>query len=137
MKRQQGFSLIELMVVVMIIAILVAVALPSYRKYVVRTHRTDAQRALLDLATRQEQYFYSHNAYATAIADLGASSTVQGGLYQITTPIAASSTDYTIVATAVGTQQRDDAPCQSMSMNRAGVQTSTGTTANNPVCWGK
>lgn len=137
MKRQNGFSLIELMVVVMIVAILVAIALPSYRRYVVRTHRTDAQRTLLDLATRQERFFYSNNRYATAVADLGASSAVEGGLYQITTPIVASSTNYVIEATAIGTQARDDAQCQTLSIDRAGLQQSTGTVANDAACWGK
>lgn len=137
MKRQNGFTLIELMVVVMIIAILTAVALPSYRKYVVRTHRTDAQRALLDLATRQERYFYSHNTYATSLADLGASATVEGGYYSITSPIVASATDYTIVATAIGTQATNDTQCRALSIDRAGVQRSAGDVNNDPVCWGK
>jgi hypothetical protein len=41
-----------------------------------------------------------------------------------------------VTATAVGAQQKDDALCQTLSLNRAGVQQSTGSTANSPKCWG-
>lgn len=136
MNRANGFSLIELMIVVVIVAILAAVAIPSYRQYVVRSHRIDAQRALLEVAGRQERYFYSNNAYADTLAKLSATSSMAGDYYAISIP-SASSTDFTATATAVGIQQRDDSLCQTLSLNRAGVQQSTGTTANSPKCWGK
>lgn len=135
-SRTKGFTLLELMIVVMIIAILAAVAIPSYRQYVVRSHRTDAQRALMDVAGRQERYFYSNNGYADTLAKLSASSNMAGSYYTVSIP-SASSTDFTVTATAVGTQQKDDALCQTLSLNRAGVQQSTGSTTNSPKCWGK
>ena len=76
MRRQQGFSLIELMIVVVIAAILAAVALPTYRSYIVRSHRVDAQRALTDLAARQERYLYSNNKYTKNLSDLGGTSSM-------------------------------------------------------------
>ena len=135
-SRNQGFSLIELMIVVVIVAILAAVAIPSYRQYVVRSHRTDAQRALMDVAGRQERYFYSNNTYADALGDLSASASMAGAYYSVSIA-SASSTDFTVTATAVGAQQRDDTLCQTLSLNRAGVQQSTGSTVNSPKCWGK
>lgn len=138
MRAQQGFTLLELMVVVIIIGILAAVAIPSYRQYVVRTHRTDAKRALLDLAGRQERYFYTNNAYATSLTDLGSSTSAAGAYYalSINTPAGSSSTDYVLTATAVGTQQQHDPLCQTLVLNRAGQFSSTGSTTNDPKCWG-
>ncbi len=134
MQRTRGFTLIELMVVVMIIAILAAIALPSYRKYVLRTHRTDATRALTDLASREENYFYSNNTYASTLPALNGSSAMAGPLFTISVA-SASSTGYTLTARAQGTQTQDT--CQSFSLTRAGAQTSNGgsTDANN--CWSK
>jgi type IV pilus assembly protein PilE len=69
MKRQKGFTLIELMVVVTIVAILGAIALPSYREYVKRGHRRAAQSAMMDIVNRQQQFFVANRTYA-ATADL-------------------------------------------------------------------
>lgn len=132
----RGFSLIELVIVLLIIAILAAIAIPSYRKYVVRANRTDAQRALLDLAARQERVFYSKNAYASTLPDLGANSSVAGAYYTISPP-SATTTAFTITATAVGSQQTSDKQCQTLAITNTGVQKSTGTTANDPACWSK
>lgn len=138
MQKQGGFSLIELMIVVVIIAILSAIAIPSYRRYVVRSHRTDAQRALLDLAARQERYFYSNNTYSKDLAGLGSNSSAAGEYYSLgIDPAGTSSSAYLMTATAVGKQKTDDASCQSMSVDQAGRQTSTGSTSNDPACWGR
>lgn len=138
MKRHSGFSLIELMIVVAIIAILSAIAIPSYRKYVVRSHRTDAQRALLDLAARQERFFYSNNAYSADLAGLGSNSSAAGQYYSVSVdPAGTSSTAYLVTATATGSQRADDSACQSMSVDQAGRQTSSGTRSNDPACWGR
>lgn len=140
MRRQQGFTLIELVVVVLIIAILSAVAIPSYRRYVVRSHRTDAQRALTEVAARQERYLYSNNAYATSLPAIGSSSDMAGSYYTVAIdPASATSagTTFTVVATAVGSQKQDDKLCQTISLDQAGRQTSTGSTSNDPACWGR
>ncbi len=70
MHRRKGFSLIELMVALAIIAILAAIALPSYRQYVIRSHRRAAQASMMDIASRQHQYFLANRAYAST-SDLG------------------------------------------------------------------
>jgi len=70
MQRQKGFTLIEVMVVVVVIAILASIAIPSYREYVIRGHRRAAQAAMMEIATQQQQYFVANRAYA-ALGDLG------------------------------------------------------------------
>ena len=68
MRRNSGMTLIELMTVLAIVAILVAVALPSYQRYQVRGIRSQGQQYLMDLAQSQEQYFLDQRQYGT---DLG------------------------------------------------------------------
>lgn len=136
MTKERGFSLIELMIVVAIVAILAAIAVPSYRRYVVRANRADAQRALLDLAGREERFYYGANRYAKNLGELSATATLAGSNYTVSLdPAPATSTDFTVVATPVGNQLRDDAECQSLSLNRQGQQLSTGT-ASAATCWG-
>ncbi len=69
-RVQQGFTLIELMVVVVIVAILAAVAYPSYTQYVIRGHRAAAQTEMMDIANRQQQIFLANRGYATTLAEL-------------------------------------------------------------------
>lgn len=136
MKGSSGFTLIELMVVAAIIAILMAIAIPSYRRYVVRANRTDAQRALMDLSARQERAFYSNSKYVD-LATLGANSSVAGTNYSMSVVASSSSSAYTLTATATGTQKTSDKQCQTLTVTNTGAQGSTGTTANDPVCWSK
>lgn len=68
MQRNSGMTLIELMMVLAVIAILTAVALPSYQRYAARGIRSQGQQFLMDLAQSQEQYFLDQRQYAT---DLG------------------------------------------------------------------
>lgn len=67
MQRQKGFTLIEVMVVVVIIAILASIAIPSYREYVIRGHRRAAQAAIMEIATQQQQYFVANRTYADEV----------------------------------------------------------------------
>lgn len=135
-QAARGFTLIELVIVVLIIAILAMIAIPSYRTYVVRSHRVDAQSALIDLAARQERYFYSNNAYADTLAKLNATSSLGGALYKVGVA-SASSSAYVLSAEALGAQAKDDKACQSLTLSNVGAQGSTGAKANDPKCWSK
>jgi type IV pilus assembly protein PilE len=68
MRRNSGMTLIELMMVLAVMAILIAIALPSYQRYQVRGIRSQGQQFLMDLAQSQEQFFLDQRQYAT---DLG------------------------------------------------------------------
>ncbi len=66
-----GFTLIELMIVVVIVGVLAAIAYPSYLQYARETKRADAHAALLRIAALQEKFFSNNNAYTTNPTALG------------------------------------------------------------------
>jgi len=69
-NRKDGFTLIELMIVVAIIGILAAIAIPQFASYRQRAQDSAAKSALKNLATAQENYYAEHNTYTDAIGDL-------------------------------------------------------------------
>lgn len=66
MKRGKGFTLIELMVTVAIIAILASIGYPSYTSHIAKSRRADAQQFIMQMDTRQKQILIEQRAYATA-----------------------------------------------------------------------
>jgi len=76
MPRHFGFTLIELMITVVVIAILVGIGYPSYQQYLIRGYRNAGQQFLLDLAQRQEQFLLDQRQYATVLGAGGLSTTV-------------------------------------------------------------
>lgn len=123
--KLKGFTLIEVMIVVAIVGILVAVALPSYQKYIIRAARVQAQAELLELASLQEKIFLNSNSYAfsvtaayngTAAGGLGRNpAQTRDGRYTLAlvdsagAVMTASAQSFFLMATpAVGTQQVGD-----------------------------
>lgn len=62
-SRASGFTLIELMIAVAVIAVLARIAFPSYMEYVKRGHRSSAQSLMLDLANREQQYLLDNRSF--------------------------------------------------------------------------
>ncbi len=140
MKKSTGFSLIELMITVVIIAIVTSIALPSYREHVKRTMRTDATTALLRLAAEQEKFYISNNSYTTDLNELNIVGTDEG-LY--TLAVASDNLVTTFIATAStkdGESQEDDNKCSSFSIDANGNRGAIGDTGSGDVdttesCW--
>ncbi len=144
-QRQRGFTLIELVVVMIIVAILAAVAIPSYRKYVIRSQRSDAKDALLALATQQEKHYLQCNTYAATFAaatncaagQLQGTNLSKNGWYQLTIP-ANSAIAFTVTATAIaGQSQFQDSECRSFTVNQLGTRSAldAGGADNTAECW--
>ena len=142
--RSVGFTLIELMVTVAIVSILATIAVTSYSSQVLKSRRTEAKSALLDLAGREERLFSTTNAYTNLEASLGyaaaGAATVMTGMafgnnyYTLTITQPGGNSTYLLTATPVGNQVKDT-PCGSFSINQLGQQTTTGT-ATAASCWG-
>jgi type IV pilus assembly protein PilE len=64
-STQHGFTLTELMITVVVVSILLGIAVPSYKQYVIRSKRTAAQAVMMDLANREQQFLLANRAYAS------------------------------------------------------------------------
>lgn len=147
-KQANGFTLIEVAIVVAIIGIITAIALPSYQNYVLRGHRVDARNVLQSAAQRLEQNYsatrrYNQNSDGNTIDDStlntwGLSQSPAGGTarYNISFVTAPTATEYTLQAVPVGAQRADD--CGTFTINQSNVRTANGTTPRAEIsrrCW--
>ena len=147
--RTQGFTLVELMIVVAIVGVLASVALPNYNRYVERSHRANARSALVQMAQWMERVATATGQYPACNADFtectvgGKELTfpeplrlVEGGRYSNITIADSSANSYTLTAAATGPQIND--ACASFSLDHRGNRTVTGanlTNAQRRACW--
>jgi type IV pilus assembly protein PilE len=135
----RGFTLIELMITVAIVAILATIASVSYNSQVQKSRRTDARSAVLDLAGREEKLFSTTNAYSATPSDLGYAGTawpivVGSNYYNVSVTVGNPATTYSIKATPINSQA-SDTQCATLSVDQTGLQSSTGS-ATTATCWG-
>lgn len=135
-KYLQGFTLIELMVVVTIIGVVAAIAYPNYTQYTLRSNRSAAQSFILGVANKQEQYILDARQYTDKLATLNMTTPSEVSKnYDITiTGVAITPPAYTITATPKGTQAAKDTACKNLTINQAGKKEITGTGAVAD-CW--
>lgn len=103
MRKQHGFSLIELMITVSIIAILASVAIPSYNGYILRSHRNDAMASLLNIMRAQEDFFANDFTYTTTLVEINANNFATFGAPSIANSFTVPSETYYINAEECGT----------------------------------
>ena len=134
-KQNRGFTVIELMIVVMIVAILLGLAYPSYIKYVRKSNRGEAQQLLLNWAINQEIWRSNNSTYA-GIGDIPAPCSADGADCNYTfAPSDLGANSFTLTATAVdGNDQENDTArdesisCAVLTLNQTGIK-------QPPACW--
>jgi type IV pilus assembly protein PilE len=148
MKREGGFTLIDVLIVLAIVVVLAAIAYPSYAGFITKTRRIEGQIALIETVQQQERFYTRNNTYIAFSSD---SSDEQEKRFKWFSGSAAPSSAYELSARACpgrelsqcvevratpGTQKVDanfrDADCQAMTLNSAGERTSSGPSAR---CW--
>lgn len=132
-----GFTLIELMITVAAIAILAAIALPSYQDSVRKARRTDARHALTAVAQLMERLNTQNNSYASAT--LGPAATdlyravSENGYYTLSFPVAPTVNTYRISATPVGAQASDG--CGTFTLDQTNNRSVSGGALTAAQCW--
>lgn len=138
-KANSGFTLIEVMIVVVIVGVLLGVALPGYQNSMEKGRRTDAKSALLDAANRQEQFMLDRGTYTTSVGDLGFADPYlsEHGHYSITAAACDGGTItrcFELTAIPVpGLPQANDNRCTEFVLGSDGSKTASG--SDNSNCW--
>jgi type IV pilus assembly protein PilE len=143
--RAGGFTLIEMMIVVMIIAVLAAIVYPSYTQYVVRSNQQAARAMLYAVADREEQFFLDNKSYAADLSTLGydddtiyigrdgqLSGADADNLTYSLEITDSSATTWTVVATPLGVQADRDTLCGKLSLTSSGQREASG---DGDKCW--
>jgi type IV pilus assembly protein PilE len=126
----RGFTLIEVIVVMTMLAILAAIAIPNYSDYVLRSHRSSAQSFVADIASRQAQFFLDRRTYAATVAALNLTAPPElAARYAFAINVVAGPPPgFTVTATPTGSQVNDR--CGALTINQAGAKGAAGTR-----CW--
>lgn len=138
-SKWQGFTLIELMVVVVIVGILMMVALPAYQGSLQKGRRADGMAALMDAAGRQERFMLDRSTYTADMQELGYATDpyiAPDGHYSIDAAACGGGIGTCYVLTAVpvaGSPQEKDKRCINFILNSNGTRTATGSNASE--CW--
>jgi len=124
----------ELMVSLAIVAILAAVAYPSYTRYLVKTKRSAAQSFVLGLANKEEQYLLDARQYTSTVSDLMTVPSDVSKNYTISITTGSTPPTYTITATPVDSQASSDTECQNLTLTQDGTKGISGT-GTVSTCW--
>jgi type IV pilus assembly protein PilE len=136
-RKASGFTLIEMMITVAIIAVVTAVAMPSYQGYVARTQRAAATSCLTEMAQFMERVYATNlrydlnNAVATALPNTQCRTDIAG---RYTFGLATAQATFTVTAVPQGTQASADAACGTLGLTQTGAKSVSGS-STVAKCW--
>jgi type IV pilus assembly protein PilE len=127
-----GFTLIELVITMIVLAVLLAIAIPSYEEFVQRSRRADGRELLSSLAQAQGRYYANNARYATTLTELGISdATSEHDHYTAT--LAVNGRGYRITAAPHGVQAND--PCGALTLDDLGIRGVANGSLDAQTCW--
>ncbi len=139
MKFEQGVTLIELMIAVVIVAILASIAMPAYNQYVIESRRSEAKSALLELSQYMERYYTTNSAYNKTSGATSTSLTAtdlpydsvpkDGGTAYYSVAVSSTASTYTLTLSPTGIMAGDS--CGNYTIN----QTASHSPAAGSSCW--
>ena len=136
-RSASGFTLIELMIVVAIIGVLAAIAVPMYGSYVEKSRRTDGKAKLMEVAQSLERCYTQFSAYnnssCSVVSGGAVSENSDEGFYTITTTDFSTDAFTLSAAPSSGSAQAADTDCQSFTLTHLGEKGATGDDSDN--CW--
>lgn len=121
-KKNRGFTLIELMIAVAVVGILASIAYPSYVAQVSKGRRADAQAALMNIAVRQQQMLLDTRSYAATVAALNITLPVSVVQHYTVTITAGTATVPTFITTATPSGSQAADTCGALSLDQSGTK---------------
>lgn len=130
--KTHGFTLVELLVTVAVIAIIASIAYPSYQEQIKKTRRSEAKAALMDACAKAERHYTQFGNYAGTIA---IPATTENGFYTINLVPGTSASPQTFLITATREGQQADDKCGNFTIDQALTRGVVGASLDVETCW--
>ena len=131
-KKTDGFTLIELMIVLAVLSIIVAIGYPSYQEHVKKSRRAEGMGQLLELADRMERAYSDRGTYPTNISEVYVATT-DGGFYTLSI-VTANNVSFTVSASPTSLGKQDTDKCKTFTLTSLGKKSISGSVPNSQ-CW--
>jgi type IV pilus assembly protein PilE len=134
--HQAGFTLIEIMIVVLIIGVLMAIAYPNYQNHIIKTRRAAVAGCLVEQSHFMERYYTTNLTYVGAALPNGGCKQDLTNFYTVSIVTAATTArTYTVQAVPKNQQASRDTKCGTLTLNQLGTKTESGSASGYSECW--